>query len=110
MGDSKLTDVVSEKEINEKVKEALRKLNERNDETYEKMNSFHTGLADLNIKTENMGSLKTKFDQLSSELHSHKIDIGSQVKDSYEKIQSDYESVATDVKHMKKSLVNNSQA
>merc|ERR1711981_1140679 len=94
--DSKLTDVVSEKEINEaKVKEALRKLNERNDETYEKMNSFHAGLADLNIKTESLGSLKTKLDQLSSELHSHKSDIGSQLKDSYGKIQTDYDGVAT---------------
>ena len=108
--DSKLTDVVSEKEINEaRTKDALTKLNERNDETYEKINSFHTALRDLNNKTESFGHLKTNLDKLSSDLQSNRNDFEVQLKNACDKIEKKNDSVETDIKNLKKSLSNSSQ-
>merc|ERR1712066_614437 len=90
--DSKLTDVVSEREISEaRVTDALKKLNERNDEAYEKINSFHSGLRDLNDKTDSFGKLKSKLDQLSSDFHSYRTNIEGQLKESSGKINNNYD-------------------
>ena len=109
--DSKLTDVVSEREISEaRMKDALKRLNERNDENYEKVNSFHTALRELNDKTENLRKMKTSLDQISSEVQSNKAEAESQLKESYEKLNNNYDAVETELKNLKNSVSNSSQS